>query len=174
MSHETPLMNIDTVDGWVESSDTVRITGRSRAILVETPKGRGVTLFALLLPQPNGACFAGIWHDLAYRLNSAMGGIRVRVRSWGDLRQWKILLSNATHYPYTYQSTFSLDVPTDAFQDIDVPWSSFVAVYRGDRIDAKELAPEDMRRVGIQASGGKGYQAGVGALEVTWATTLTY
>merc|ERR1712071_367946 len=50
------------VGGWIESSDTVRVPGKSKALMV-LQKARlfqRAVFFALLNPQPNGAGFAGI------------------------------------------------------------------------------------------------------------------
>ena len=52
---------ISNLDNWKESSDTVRDVGMSKASLVlqKTQQYQRAIFFALLNPQPNGACFAG-------------------------------------------------------------------------------------------------------------------
>ena len=58
--------SLDHVDDWYEVSDTVREVGKSKATLVlqKTRMFQRAIFFALLNPQPNGACFAGMYHDL--------------------------------------------------------------------------------------------------------------
>ena len=48
--------------GWIESSDTVRSQGMSKANLVlqKSPTFQRAIFFTLLNPQPNGAGFAGM------------------------------------------------------------------------------------------------------------------
>ena len=59
----------DNVTNWYEVSDTVRNVGKSKATLVlqKTKIFQRAIFFALLNPQTNGACFAGMDIDLLFQ-----------------------------------------------------------------------------------------------------------
>lgn len=85
---------MDNVDDWYEVSDTVREVGKSKAALVlqKTRQFRRAVFFALLNPQPNGACFAGMYKDGPFDF-SAYSGLEVKFKSQSrDISRWKILL----------------------------------------------------------------------------------
>ena len=67
----------DNVSNWYEVSDTVRNVGKSKATLVlqKTRIFQRAIFFALLNPQPNGACFAGMDFDLFQNDFSGYSGL---------------------------------------------------------------------------------------------------
>merc|ERR1739848_755994 len=78
---------IANLDNWKESSDTVRDVGMSKAsfVLQKTQQYQRAIFFALLNPQPNGACFAGFRSRCDFS-SSNYEAIELRLRgSNGDL-----------------------------------------------------------------------------------------
>merc|ERR1711892_1345945 len=55
---------------WYESSDTVRTPGMSKAVfgLQKSKLFQRANFFALLNPQDNGACFAGIKRNITFEV----------------------------------------------------------------------------------------------------------
>lgn len=82
------------VDNWYEVSDTVREVGKSKATLVlqKTRQFQRAIFFALLNPQPNGACFAGMYIDGPFDFRS-FSGLEIKFKSQSrDISHWKVLL----------------------------------------------------------------------------------
>ena len=99
-------------DEWREVSDTVREVGMSKATLVlqKTRIYQRAIFFALLNPQPNGACFAGMEIDGHFDL-SQYSGFEIKLRSQSsNMNKWKILLKNpgASSRYDTYQQQFEV------------------------------------------------------------------
>ena len=92
----TTLFDFTTIPeltGWVESSDTVRPQGMSKAsfVLQKTQAYQRAVLFTLLLAQPNGAGFAGVNFDGAWNLEDH-GALWIKGRGHGDAKMYKINL----------------------------------------------------------------------------------
>ena len=175
---------ISNLDNWKESSDTVREVGMSKASLVlqKTQQYQRAIFFALLNPQPNGACFAGFRSQCDF-LSSNYEAIQLRLRgAQGDLWRYKVLLTNQKDtYQGSYDAYFNV---SDACQckntkgtchcevDISLPMDDFKAYYRGKLDpDAPPLNSSNVVSFGIQAAGGvyeQDKQAGVGSLEIDW------
>merc|ERR1719273_1886387 len=170
MTSKDMLFNFTTIrslDTWAESSDTVREVGMSKAsfVLQKTRKYQRAIFFALLNPQPNGACFAGYRSECDFA-SSDYEAIQLRLRgAQGDLWRYKILLTNQKDtYQRSYEAYFNV---TDTCQckhtkgechceiDISLPMDEFKAYYRGKLDpDAPPLHSSNVVSFGIQAAGG--------------------
>ena len=175
---------IANLDNWKESSDTVRDVGMSKAsfVLQKTQQYQRAIFFALLNPQPNGACFAGFRSQCNFS-SSNYEAIELRLRgSNGDLWRYKILLTNQKDtYQRSYEAYFNV---SDTCQckhtkgacrcevDISLPMADFKAYYRGKLDpDAPPLNSSNVVSLGIQAAGGvyeEDKQSGVGSIEIDW------
>jgi len=175
---------IESLDGWEESSDTVREVGMSKAsfVLQKTQKYQRAVFFALLNPQENGACFAGFRSETNFD-SSNYTDLVLRLRGYkGDLWRYKILLTNQRETNQkSYEAYFNVN---EVFQqteaagqrevDVTLPLDSFQAYYRGQLDpDAPPLNSSNVVSLGIQAAGGvyeEEKQSGVGAIEIDWIT----
>jgi hypothetical protein len=175
---------LDDVAGWVESSDTVRRPGKSKAVMttVQLSTSAHLGLFVSLVPQPNGACFAGVKHDLPPSTLSTAKGLTVAVKARGGISNWKVVLTLAGVPTSTcsYQALFKV-MPVEGDADVELvtlPWSAFSPVARGKALDpttAPALAPGSIDTLGVQAYGGvyeNEQQQGVGLLEIHFISAL--
>jgi len=187
MTSKDMLFNFTTIrslDTWAESSDTVREVGMSKAsfVLQKTRKYQRAIFFALLNPQPNGACFAGYRSETHFN-SSNYKAIQLRLRGvQGDLWRYKIILKNQIiSNQRSYEAFFKVNDTADCKEelkacnsqlDITLPMTEFQAYYRGKRdLDAPPLNSSNVTSLGIQAAGGvyeKVKQSGVGAIEIDW------
>lgn len=168
--------NMSTLDGWVESSDTARTVGKSKAsfVLQTTQVFQKGVLFAMLNPQPNGACFAGFVNDQHTFALSGYDGLELEVRQQGEAKVQKVVLyhhgDREQDGKCSYQATYTAD--SSEVQAVRLPWSLFEATRRGQRCpDAPRLDPNNITSVGLQVAGGvhDSYsQRGVSALEVSF------
>lgn len=86
----------DSVDNWIESSDTVRREGKSKATLVlqKTQLIQNAIFFTLLNPiQPINAGFAGVKTGLEANL-SEYKNITIRCKAQGQNEHYKIVLNH--------------------------------------------------------------------------------
>jgi hypothetical protein len=175
---------IGSLDTWVESSDTVREVGMSKAsfVLQKTQIYQNAIFFALLNPQPSGACFAGYRSPTNFD-SSNYKAVQLLLRGvHGDLFRYKIVLLNQEQSNQRdYESSFIVkDIPkckeeNEACKNvwyITLPMDEFKAYYRGKPDpSAPPLSSSNVTGFGIQAAGGvyeKDQQSGVGAIEVDW------
>ena len=175
---------IPDLDDWKESSDTVRDVGMSKAsfVLQKTQQYQRAIFFALLNPQPNGACFAGFRSQCDFA-SSYYKAIQLRLRgAQGDLWRYKILLTNQKDtYQRSYEAFFNVRDACQCKQtkgacqcevDISLAMDDFKAYYRGKLDpDAPPLDSSNVVSFGIQAAGGvyeKDKQSGVGSIEIDW------
>merc|ERR1719419_1111760 len=193
MSSNFTLFDFTTIknlDSWVESSDTVRDVGMSKAsfVLQRTQRYQRSIFFVLLNPQPDGACFAG-YRTPTYFNSSDYAAIQIRLRgARGEIWRYKIVLSNQIlSYQRTYEAYFNVTDTSDRkdvqdfykYQlDITLPLNGFTAMYRGKPdTNAPPLNSSNVVSLGIQAAGGvyeKEKQSGVGAIEIDWLKLLQY
>jgi len=170
--------NFTQVDiaAWTESSDTVREPGMSKAsiVLQKSRLFQRMIFFAMLNPQPNGACFAGSNVDISLGHLVNKDGIQIRCRSQGQLSHWKVVLKytedNRVNSLISYEQLFEMNLESEELEDIFLPFHQFKAYFRGDLIvDAPALDVQQVGRIGLQAYGGvyEDYkQSGTGSLEV--------
>ena len=80
---------------WIESSDTVRKVGMSKAVLVlqQTQVYQCAIFFTLLIPQPNGACFAGVYKPVNLDL-SDFSRMSIRLRGQGENSRYKLFMDD--------------------------------------------------------------------------------
>lgn len=176
----SPDVTEEDLAGWVESSDTVREPGMSKAAIVlqKSQLFQRAVMFALLNPQPNGAGFAGVRANISgldqFRERE---GFLMQVRCQGQLAHWKIVLRNKEDLLgsvslVTYERMFNLDPSSTEVQQISAPFAEFKAYYRGKPVEnAPPLDLEKVGSFGLQAYGGvyeAEKQSGVGSLELDW------
>ena len=92
----------------------------------------------------------------------------------GNLKHWKIVLTNeefSTGYPkYTYEAKFEVNLGSEEFETIRIPFEEFKAYYRGAVV--LDAPPLDLKKIGLfgfQTFGGvydEFKQQGVGSLEI--------
>ena len=164
--------NVSTID-WLESSDTVRVPGKSKALITmqKAQLFQRAVFFALLNPQPNGAGFAGVNTDTNLDL-SQCSAIDMKIRAQGQYSGFKVVLmhhgeggSNVTTYEQFFQA------PSE-FQVVSLPLSDFKPYYRGALVNNTiPLDTSDITRFGIQFYGGvysNVKQSGPATLEIDW------
>ena len=109
------------IGDWIEISDTERVVGKSKGILVQqkTQQFQRAIFFSLLNPQPNGAAFAGV----AYRKKSfdfnSFTGLKLTVRAQGENFLYKVVLrhhSQQSSLQPSYETFFEVNLKTELFQ----------------------------------------------------------
>lgn len=175
------------LERWVESSDTVREVGMSKAsfVIQQTQRYRRAIFFALLNPQPNGACFAGFRTESVEFDPSKYQAVQIRIQNTrGELTRYKVTMNHGGDSQRNYEIFFNpretqgCGSDSDGRCEIDVtlPLADFQAMYRG-KLDpnAPALSSAPVKKFGIQAAGGvyeTEKQSGVGALEIDWIKLL--
>lgn len=190
MSHESSSMmlfdftTLPNLDNWQESSDTTREVGMSKASLVlqKTQRYQRAIFFALLNPQPNGACFAGFRSETDFD-SSKYDAIQLRLKgAQGDIWRYKICLNHQSqNYQKSYHTSFNVtDIcnckhvtgACHCEQDVTLPLADFKGYYRGKLDpDAPSLNSTNVASLAIQAAGGvyeDEKQKGVGSIEIDW------
>jgi len=163
------------VSGWIESSDTVREPGKSKAALV-LQKARlfqRAVFFALLNPQPNGAGFAGVYHQTDFDL-SPFSSIDMKLRGQGANKNFKIILRHGRvvdRDSVSYELFF--DAPaSDELRVVRFPLTEFKPYWRGKpQNDSEPLDASNISSIGIQFYGGvyeEAKQSGPATLEIDW------
>jgi hypothetical protein len=162
------------VSGWVESSDTVRQPGMSKAAIVlqKSQLFQRAVFFGLLNPQPNGAGFAGVRHSTDFDL-SKFSSVEVKLRGQGNNKNFKLYLKHHGEVgdaSPSYENFFQ--APANEFQVLSLPLSDFKPYWRGQQLpDAEPLDTTSITSVGIQFYGGvyeEGKQSGPSTLEIDW------
>ena len=161
------------ISDWYEVSDTVRNVGKSKATIVtqKTKQFQRAVFFALLNPQPNGACFAGMYHDLANPDLSPFSAMKIHHRSQSQWTYWKIILKTDASIDRftTYEQKF-LTMPRD-FESVTLKFSDFHQYKDGHIMDETPLNVKNIKTIGIQAFGGvydDFKQSGPGTLEIDY------
>ncbi|CAG0879500.1 unnamed protein product [Darwinula stevensoni] len=160
---------------WIESSDTVRKVGMSKAVLVlqQTQVYQRAIFFTLLIPQPNGACFAGVYKPVNLDL-SEYSHMSIRLRGQGENSRYKLSMDDISTgsmgHPH-YEAFFQ--IPLGDFTDMTIPFSDFKPYFRGKGPlnDTRPLDLKHITRVGIQVYGGvyeDHKQSGVSSMEIDW------
>ena len=153
-----------------------RTAGMSKAVfsLQKSKLFQRAVMFAVINPQPNGAGFAGVKHNISLSNHEDKQGLKIQLRAQGDLKYWKVVLTDSEFLGltklYTYETKFPVNLQTKDFQTISIPFSDFQAFYRGQVIpDAPPLDLNKIGALGLQAFGGvydQFKQLGVGSLEL--------
>ena len=150
---------MDTVSDWYEVSDTVRTVGMSKASLVlqKTKVYQRAIFFALLNPQPNGACFAGMSKNIDKDFSGFLG-LEIKFRSQSaNIRQWKIVLRTDSSIDRftSYQQLFDVQPDQKDFETIFMPFEDFHQDVNGTvPPDETPLDLTKIKSIGIQAFGG--------------------
>ena len=159
----------------------IRVPGKSKGALVlqKTQLFQRAVFFAMLNPQPDGACFAGmltnVTHiDLSEMAGEDSQGLVLQVRAQGDMDHYKITMTNTEFFgqdaDYMYEAKFQLEKNTEDFQTVTIPWSDFHAYHWGYvLVSAPPLDLAKIGVLGIQVYGGvfdEYAQTGVGSLEM--------
>ncbi|TRY77210.1 hypothetical protein TCAL_12559 [Tigriopus californicus] len=168
---------IDNLDGWFESSDTVREPGKSKAsfVLQKTQVFQRAIFFSVLNPQENGAGFAGyrVGTDLDL---SAVNGLQIRCRSQGSATHYKILLRDESSITGDGSFEAVFQPSSESFTETQVPFSEFKFYYRGQvQPDHEPLDRSKILSIGLQVFGGvysEFKQSGASALEIDWIKTV--
>ncbi|KAJ8667683.1 hypothetical protein QAD02_009346 [Eretmocerus hayati] len=165
---------LDNVDNWIESSDTVRTVGMSKAVLAlqKTQVFQRAVFFSLLNPQPNGAGFAGMRIRTSWDLRN-FDEFRIRCRGQGENHHYKVVLRHrgqASNDDYEYEHLFDAPMSNTTFSDVVLPLDGFEAYFRGKKVENPEpLDRADITMFGLQIYGGvysPFKQSGVSALEI--------
>lgn len=161
------------VSGWIESSDTVRQQGMSKAFLTlqETQLFKRAIFFALLNPQPNGAGFAGVRHSVDFNLESH-SNITLRVRGQGQYKIFKVTLKHHNEIGDGSPSYEQFFTAPSAAEVVALPIIEFKPYWRGQYLpDAAPLDTSNITSFGIQFFGGvyeEQKQSGPATLEIDW------
>lgn len=150
-----------TTDSFYEVSDTVRSVGLSKGIITikESEAERNAVFFSLLVPQPDGACFAGVQTLLNSSQNnwSKYEEIIVKVKSSGNYDIYKIVLQDGksiTNSSLAFEHQFTINNHSNnQYKEVSMKLRNFYCSYRGmvcdDRLDRRNLLT-----FGIQTAGG--------------------
>jgi len=151
------------VSDWIEISDTTRSVGKSKAVMtiVESETVRRAVFFALLNPQPDGACFAGMrkfyntpqdWSEYVYiALN--------RVRNQGENTQYKIIIQDdksVYNSSLVFEGFFDVtSFPEDdeGFIYVTYPLDKFICTYHGQHCNL-DVNTRHVVSAGLQIFGG--------------------
>eukprot|EP00808_Paulinella_micropora_P015418 g39784.t1 len=144
-----------TVTGWTEVSDTVRTVGLSTGVLhiIPAQTNRRAVFFSLLVPQANGACFAGQKYRFSslQDFSSFSSVVLTGVRGKGDNYIYKVVLQDTNvNTSITFESFFTAPTVTAV---IELPLTSFVCDYRGATCD-QQLNVQAISSIGLQIAGG--------------------
>lgn len=161
------------VSTWIESSDTVRQPGMSKATLVlqRAQLFQRAIFFALLNPQPNGAGFAGVRHPVDFDLSS-FSSVKMKVRGQGTTTHFKIVLKHHGEVGDGSPSYEYFFTASNEFQVLNLPLNQFLPFWRGQPLkDAEPLDSSNITSFGIQFYGGvyeQHKQFGPATLEIDW------
>ena len=145
------------VDGWIESSDTVRTQGMSKAsmVLQKTHLFQRAIIFCMLNPQQNGAAFAGVRKTTNFDL-SKFTRLDLKLRGQGVSTHFKVVLRHhgeSGDSSASYEQCF--EAPTNEMQSISLPMSEFKAYWRGQLVNnTQPLDTSNITSFGIQYYGG--------------------
>ncbi|XP_008202164.1 uncharacterized protein LOC103315391 isoform X1 [Nasonia vitripennis] len=165
---------LDNLNGWMESSDTVRRVGMSKATLTlqKTQVFQRAVFFTLLNAQPNGAGFAGMRIPVSWDLRE-YDELRIRCRGQGQNSHYKIVLRHkgqSSSDEVEYEQFFEAPLSNSSFSEVVLPLGNFKPYFRGREV--KDAEPLDRARIsmfGLQIYGGVYLpikQSGVSALEI--------
>ncbi|CAL1678921.1 unnamed protein product [Lasius platythorax] len=166
--------NVQSVDDWRETSDTVRTVGKSKAVLtLQTSQlFQRAVFFTLLNPQPNGAGFAGVRKPVNLDL-SRFKNIEIVCRGQGQNSHYKINLKHRgqnSNEDLSYEQFFTVPISNNEFFTMTLPLKDFKPYYRGREIpDGEPLDTANITMFEFQIYGGVYSpikQHGVSALEV--------
>ena len=165
--------NGDAGSGWIESSDTVRQPGMSKATLVvqKAQLFQRAVFFALLNPQPNGAGFAGVRKPTNFDLTK-YSNVDLKIRGQGVHAGFKVVLKHHGEVGDASPSYEQFFQAPEDFQVISLPLSEFKPYWRGQLVnDTEPLDAADITSFGIQFYGGvysPVKQSGPSTLEIDW------
>lgn len=149
----------DSHAGWDAVNDGV-MGGRSRG--GPAPDQRALHFSGNLSLENNGG-FSSIRHDLDLDL-SGFAGLRLRVR--GDGRTYQVRLQTGSRYvgrPVSYIGL--VETRAGEWIDVDVPFDSLRAGFRGRRLDGYTFDPAAIERIGLLLAD---KQPGSFSLHVKW------
>ncbi|KAK4035563.1 hypothetical protein OUZ56_027651 [Daphnia magna] len=165
-----PNANIST---WVESSDTVRQPGMSKAsiVLQKAQLFQRAIFFALLNPQPNGAGFAGVRTPVDFDLSS-FSTLKMKLRGQGQATNFKIIIKHHGEVGDGSPSYEQFFTATNEFQELSLPIDKFQPYWRGQALqNAEPLDSSNITSFGFQFYGGvyeEHKQSGPATLEIDW------
>ena len=153
----------DDVADWVEISDTTRSVGKSKAVMtiVESEAVRRAIFFALLNPQPDGACFAGMrkFYDAPQDWSEYVYIVLNKARNQGENTQYKFVvqdnssLSNSSLVFEGFFDTSSFPEDEDGFVFVTYPLDKLICSYHGKICDL-DVNTRQILSVGLQIAGG--------------------
>jgi NADH dehydrogenase [ubiquinone] 1 alpha subcomplex assembly factor 1 len=127
----------DTVMGGV-SSGNIRITDDGKAV------------FSGTLSLDNNGGFSSVRHDAKPFGLAASSGVKFRIKGDGNTYQFRVQMSDRFD-GVSYKADFK--TKTGQWQDILIPWTEFVATYRGRLIrDAGPLNSNQILQIGFLLS----------------------
>ncbi|XP_071539597.1 uncharacterized protein [Panulirus ornatus] len=164
---------ISSLDNWRESSDTVRLPGKSKGafVLQKTQLFQRAVMFSLLNPQPNGAAFVGFSTNDDWDL-SQYSGLEMKVRGQGDNYVYKVNLRHKGQGEGSVSYEAFYEIPKNEWTSVTLQFSVFKPYYRGAEVpDAEPLDPSDITSVTLQIVGGvysDFKQSGASSLEIDY------
>merc|ERR1711973_257125 len=164
----------DDLEPWYEISDPARVPGKSKGAFT-LQKTQRLVFFALLNPQPNGACFAGMSINRTLQEFGDYNGFTLKVRAQG-LKGWKMVVKmvedDGSFGLVDYELKFQMDTESEEFEIVTLPTQDFQAFYQGQLVeDQPPLDLSMVGRMGLQTFGGfydGTLQRGPGTLEVDY------
>ena len=95
-------------------------------------------LFAMINPQPKGAGFAGVKHNVYLENFEDKQGFKLKLRGQGSLKYWKVVLTESEFLGldklYTYEVKFPVGQDGVDFETIKLLFVDFKAYYRGQEV----------------------------------------
>lgn len=161
------------LSNWIESSDTVREPGMSKAtfVLQKSQLFQRAVFFALLNPQPNGAGFAGVRHPVDFDLSN-FSSIELKLRGQGQKTNFKIVLKHHGEVGDGSPSYEQFFTAPNEMKTVSLAIDQFKPYWRGKPLkDAEPLDTSNVTSFGIQYYGGvyeESKQSGPATLEIDW------
>ncbi|VDP22829.1 unnamed protein product [Schistosoma margrebowiei] len=159
-------------EDWIEVSDTFRVEGRSKAVLVPHTayNYQSAVFFYLLNPQPDGSGFAGVDYILDTWNLSKYTGVVIDLHRQGENSNFKLIFYGNCSEILNCQSYESFFETSGERQQIELPFNTFKPYFRGEpKPDSPPLDLTQLSRFGIQVFGGifaSKKQLGPGSIEI--------
>ncbi|XP_077283181.1 uncharacterized protein LOC143909155 [Arctopsyche grandis] len=165
--------SLDNVNDWIEQSDTMKIVGLSKGVMIlqKTDLIQNAIFFALINPQPNGVGFAGVTNVGFSKNFTQYTGLKLMCRAQGEYSRFKVLLRHRDENQYNHNSyDIMFQGPKEDFGYVSLPFSEFKRFQKGKKaIQDTPLDVSNITGISIQFYSGveeSEHQSGPATLEI--------
>lgn len=164
---------LDNVDDWTEQSDTMKIVGLSKGLMImqKTNLFQYAIFFALINPQSNGVGFAGVTNVGFSKNFTQYTGLKLMCRAQGEYSKFKVLLRHRDENLYDHHSyDIMFQGPKEDFDYVYLPFTEFKRFQKGKKaIQDTPLDLSNITGISIQFYSGVEefeHQSGPATLEI--------